>query len=64
MVVLEQESANVTAGDFAIVEREFWIDHVAADHPVGLGKVMFVVAVGAAERNHRCDGVASASGAA
>ena len=64
MIVLKQERTDVTAGDFAIVERELRVDHVAADHAVRLGEIVLVVAVGAAERDHGRNGVAAASGAA
>ena len=64
MIALKQEGSDVTASDFAIVQRKFRVNYVATDHSVRFGKIMLVVTVRAAECDHGRNGVAAAASAA
>jgi hypothetical protein len=59
MVVLQQERSDVPSRDFLVVKRELGIDDIASDHPFGLGEIMLVMTVGAAEGDHGRHGVAT-----
>ena len=63
VVVLQYEGTEVAPDDFRVVEREPRVDDITADHAVGFGEVVLVVAVRAAERDNGGDGVATAASA-
>jgi hypothetical protein len=61
MISLQQIRGHVPASDLVIIECEFGIMDVAANHLVGVGEIVLVVAVGAAECSDRRDGIAPAA---
>src|SRR5260370_41852973 len=59
MVVLEEKRADVAASDFAVIQRELRINHVSADHPVGLREIVLIVTIHASECDNGRNGVTS-----
>ena len=61
VIILQEESVDVTANDLRVFEGQLRVDDVATNHAVRFRKIMFIMAVGTAERDDRGNSIAAAA---